>query len=103
MFIDIISVLLKYCNITEQINICEINKYLYDELYIFSLDVKNIKYFDNAILKQKRYSKMQKLDCSDNKILTNIDCINDTLKILLCNGKTCGINQESISGLRILE
>lgn len=106
MIIDIIQSIIDYGQqLINKIRCMKINKYVYDNTYIFQIDkCYNYCYrYDQQVIKQKKFSKLRTFNCSNIYNIHNIYNLNhlaDTLHNLYCDGEYCGIHQGCISELK---
>ena len=119
MIIDIIQTIINYCRLSNQIKCTKIDRYVYDNIYIYSLRGNNsrstkinhsnshyIYKMTQEIIEQKRYSRLIYL-CFDNVLclgrcnekIVNLNHLADTLEYLSCPWN-CGVNQVGISELK---
>ena len=71
MIIDLINIILNRCRIREAIRITQINKYTYNNTYIFTSNAtKNM--YTQEILEKRIFSKLRTLDCSNNINIVNV-------------------------------
>jgi len=97
MIVDLLQVIVDYSKLNDQIVCTQIDKYLYDNMNIYSLKCPS-KMEQNTI-KQQKFCKLKILDCSKNRKIGNIHHLANTLEDLSC-GYNCGINQKEISRLK---
>jgi len=122
--IEILEIIGSYCDAKTQIYTSMVNKYVYSQYHIYSLNISNIQYFDSNILKQERFLRLHTLNCSGNNSLDQYDlcnlksvrilnCHNNpkifdvnhlaNLEELDCSGENCGIDQRGIIQVRYIE
>jgi len=100
MILDIVQTVINFSNLKNQIRCSQMDKYVYDNLYIYSL---NTKYgMSQEIIEKRIFCKMEKLYCYGNDKINNISHLKKTLRVLKCGGD-CGISQKDILGLQCIE
>jgi len=105
MVIDILQTIIDYSNLKDQIHCIKMDKYIYGNLYIYQLDA--YKYpIDQDIIEKKYFRKLRKLNCSDNRYITSIKHLSNTLEVLDCSNRSgnsyCAIGQNDINYLKNL-
>ena len=99
---DLLQIIADLSNIKESLFICKLNKETYKKIKIHFLnEIKLSTKITNKILKQKKYSHLISLNLSYNSQITNVNHMKN-LKILDA-GWYCGINDEGISKLNLIE
>lgn len=116
MIIDIIQTIINCSDkLLNQIRCMKINKYVYDNTYLYSLHGKNshnshrIYKITQKIIEQKKYSRLVYLDFDNknhlgncNKGVTDLTHLAYTLEYLNCPWD-CGVCQDGISKLKKLK
>lgn len=129
MIIDIIQTIIDHSGkLFCQIKCMKMNKYIYENTYIYSLHrgeknqddfdhigpfdreyINNIKKITQEVIEQKKYSRLVRIDFSPevhyggiNKKVSSVNHLAYTLKYLNCSWD-CGINQAGISKLKKIE
>ena len=102
MIIDILQTIVDFSTLKNQVNVIQIDKYVYDNLYIHNLDTSN-QYVHQKIIEMRYFSRLRILICSNNRFIKNISHLSKTLEKLICNGDWSAINQEHISKLTKLK
>lgn len=100
MIIDILQPVVNFSELKNQINLMQMNKHTYNDIYIYSLICT--KKMDNNIIRQKKFCKLRTLCVTNDKV----ECLNhlsNTLSKLDCSGYYCGVNQDGIMNLKNLE
>jgi len=102
MIIELIQNILNYSESIDQINCIQIDKYIYDNSYIFRLcDLGECtKNLDQDIIRQRKYSKLVALDCQYSTKLYDLDHVCGTLEELVCGNS---IEQSGIMNLKKLK
>lgn len=101
MIVDIVQSVVDCGVLKANITLCQLNKYTYENIYIYYTHNKDYDYFemDQDIMKQKKFSRIKKLCMSDNDNIYNVNHLSGTLTSLDCSDQ-CGINQNGISQLK---
>lgn len=110
MILDILQIINNHSKIQQQIFLQVINKNTHNNMYIHFLNISECPYFGQLELEQKKFGKLKKLNCTQNKNILNVNHLQDTLEILYCgqgiykNGSRteCRLNQNGISRLKKL-
>lgn len=101
--IDIIQNITNFLDIYDQIKILQLNTYIYDNLKIFTLDIKNIKLSNKLtqkIIEQHKFSFLKKLNITFTKI-HNVNFLKNSLLELNCRFN--GISDGAIKDLYRLQ
>lgn len=102
MIIDIIQTIISFCKLGDQIKFIQMNSYVYNNSYIYSLYAFDESNIDQEIIEQTKFSRLQELHCCYNKNIYDIGHLNKTLKKLYCRGES-KISQKCIDKLTNLE
>lgn len=81
---------------------CDRNSIIYYK-DLYNVDPKYTKNISQKMIEQPKYKYLKKIDLSNNNKIKNLNHLKNTLKVLICGGYKCKINQESISDLRLEE
>lgn len=105
MIFDIIQTILDKNNkLRDQLNILQINKYVYENCFIYELSTP--ENMTNKTFRQKKYSKIIKLEhiqsFSNVKLIKSVNHLADTLEVLICKGEYW-IRQKGIKRLKKLK
>ena len=103
MIIDILNNIIKYCRLERQIDVHNINTYTTQNIYIYNLSLLGYHNFTQKTLCQRKYSKLMILLCPNNKNITDVNHLKDTLIELDCSGRKNGICQDGIAKLASLK
>ncbi len=102
MNIDILQIIINYCDVKTQIRCMMIDTYTYDNVYIYSLNTEMNYRVDQNVIEQKKFSRIKYLNCSNNEKIKNLNHLAETLKTLKCI-QFSGIDQNGISNLKKLK
>ena len=129
MIIDLLQNIVNYSSLNTQITCTQVDKYTYDNTYIYVFDASNGEENDptasngtigsigstgkmyepqysqsiiDKILIQKRFSKIKKFSCRNNKTIHNVNHM-EYLEELDCSGSSCGLGQKGIAHLNKLK
>lgn len=120
MIIDIVQTIINFGKLVDQISAVEVNKYVYCNSYIYSLDASFDCNIDQKIIEQEKFRRLWKLNCSCNENIFSVNHLADSLLELYCSSeenefwmyrqyyeseilKNSGICQEGISELKKLK
>lgn len=103
MIIDILHSIMKYCEFKEQIDIHNINRHTSNNIYIYRLSVNSNDNITENILHQRKYSRLAALLCPNNKNISDINHLKNTLIELDCSGRNSKIDQNGFSCLKFLK
>ena len=108
MILDLMNCIKDYLpKIRDVLNICTINKYNSDNMYIENLynfgsdNLRDLNKLTQDVIEQKRYSKLVKLYMYNNKKINNLNHLKGSLKVL-----DCGMdydNSDAIEELDVLK
>lgn len=111
MIIDIVQTIINHCVLRNQAKCMKINKYVYDNTFIYELDTYGKPHFpgygeykvDQKIIEQKKFSRLKKLSCYNSIEINNIDHLTESLEELDCGGRCMiDINKTKFKKIRIL-
>lgn len=100
MIVDILRIIVNFCQLKNQIECTGANKCVYSNIYIFSLNCYGLNIDQNIL--ERKFSKLKILNCRYNSDTNSVKHLEYTLEELNCNG-ICGIDQKGISELNILK
>lgn len=105
MNIDILQSVSTYLDFVDKMKLCQLdkntdNKFLIYDLYDIPLYLK--KKLTQNIIKQKKFSKLARLDASNNPKIKDVNDFHHSLVELNCN-YNCGIDQNGIRDLKNLK
>src|SRR5438270_10194599 len=101
---NIWNIIFNFCDFKTQIDLLASFKFLHDKLFItdlYNIDKKYLDKLTNNILQKNIFRKITKLNVGNNPDITDISQLT-CLKILNANGD-CGIDQDNIQGLNLVE
>lgn len=88
VLIDIANAIKDYMyNMSDVLNISCINKYFCDNIYVtnlYDLNKSDLSKLTQHTIEQRKYGKLQKLYCVDNKNIYDLNHLRNTLKTLNC-------------------
>ena len=102
--LDVVQIICDFCDLKTQINLIKTCKEYEENLKIKKLtctDIINSQITQN-ILQQKKFDQLRCLNVWNNKKITSVNHLKDTLLELDCSC-VCGIRQEGINDLRKLQ
>lgn len=111
MITDILQTIINRCALRAQIKCIKIDKYVYDNTYIYELDTYGKPHFpeysehkiDQKIIEQKKFSRLRKLSCRHNIEINNVDHLAESLEELDCGGRCAiDINKIKLKKIKIL-
>lgn len=102
--LDVVQIICDFCNLKTQINLIRSCKEYDNSLKINSLDCSTGigAKITQKILQQKKFSRLRYLHVPNNKKITNVNHLKDSLIQLDCRDES-GIDQEGIKELRKLQ
>lgn len=77
------------------------DKYTYDNIYIYNLYCKNKININQKILEQRKFERIKLLHCHSKKNIINVNHLADSLKELYC-GYGCGIDRNGTRSIRVI-
>lgn len=96
MILDILQTIINNSKFKDQIMCSQINKYLHNNMNIFSLKCSSI--ISQKIIEQPIFKKLKILNCKKGGI-TNVNHLKHTLEVFHCGGYYSKITQNGISEL----
>ena len=100
MIVDLFQEIVGYLKLKDQLKCMMIDKYLYNNIYIYLLECPSE--MDQDILEQTKFRKLKILKCHDNERIYSVNHLADTLIKLNCCWKS-NIDQDGISQLKLLK
>lgn len=83
--IDLQQYLLKYLQLTDQINICNLTSYHREYIKIKDLSKINGTKITQNVIDQIKFNNLEKLNVTGSTIILNLNNLKDTLKELICS------------------
>jgi hypothetical protein len=99
--LDVVQIIVDYCELKTQLKVICLTREYYDNIKIKKL--KCSTEFSQQTLLQKKFDRLEELDCRNNWRVKNVNHLATTLTKLICRGSLCSINQLGISGLKKLQ
>lgn len=104
MITDIIQNIINFSFVQQQIDLCQMDKYMYNNTYIYKLKIKS-RYkniINQKIIEQKKFSRLKKLCVTNVKKIYDVNHLAETLICLKC-GILSSIDQSGIAKLKNLK
>lgn len=98
MIIDIIQNIADACHLNNQICISQMNRSIYDNIFIRKLNI-SMSVINQQIIEQHKFSRLVFLKCDSSPNIYDVNHLANSLQELYCSG-TCGINQNGITELK---
>ena len=104
-FLDTLQIIFNFCDFGSQLSLVSACTYYRNNLHItdlFNIDKKYLQKLTQKILQFPIFEKVICLNTSYNSKITNVSHMK-SLQILNVGGYYCGINQEGIEGLNLIQ